>query len=143
MMRPTAMAQTPPSTGPLAMLGSGEYTPAMDETDLALLDRSGGRAAARVVVLPTAAGLEEPSSPRQWLQRGLDHFARLGVQVDGVPILTRADAHDHQWLTLLEAATLIYFSGGSPQYLVEMLSGTPAWATIVARHGQGAALAGC
>jgi cyanophycinase-like exopeptidase len=115
----------------------------MDETDLALLDRAGGLAAARVVVLPTAAGLEEPSSPQQWLQRGLDHFTRLGVRVDGVPILTRADAHDPQWLAVLEAATLIYFSGGSPQYLVEVLSGTPAWAAIAARHAQGAALAGC
>jgi cyanophycinase-like exopeptidase len=44
---------------------------------------------------------------------------------------------------VLEAATLIYFSGGSPQYLVEVLHETPAWATIAARHARGAALAGC
>ncbi len=132
-----------PGAGALALLGSGEYTPAMDRLDRALLAGSSALGPPRVVVLPTAAGMEEPSSPQQWTRRGLDHFGRLSAPVEGVAILTRDDAHDPRWLPLLEAATLIYFSGGSPHHLVETLTDTPAWAAITRRHAQGAALAGC
>jgi len=48
--------------GAVALVGSGEYTDAMNETDSYLLETIGGAHAARVVVLPTASGLE-PGSP--------------------------------------------------------------------------------
>lgn len=133
----------PPMPGPLALVGSGEFLPVMDETDLALLARIGGPTAARVVVLPTASGLEEPSSPERWMSLGLDHFKRLGAQADAVEILTREDAHDRRWLSTLAGANFFYFSGGSPQHLIETLAGSPAWKTIRARHQDGAVLAGC
>ncbi len=134
----------PPSKpGPLALVGSGEYTPAMRETDLLLLNALGGAEAARVVVLPTAAGLEHPSSPQRWADMGVRHFSALGAQVAPAMLLTRADAGDPQILSLLEQADFYYFSGGNPQHLVESLHDTPAWEIISRRHMQGAALAGC
>lgn len=129
--------------GPLALVGSGEYLPVMEETDRALLERVGGAATARAVVLPTAAGLEEPGSPARWAQLGIDHFRRLGARVEAVPILRRDDALDPRWPDLLEAADLVYFSGGDPRHLVETMRGTPAWEAIRRRHLAGAALAGC
>ena len=84
--------------GGLALVGSGEYTRAMEETDRMLLDTVGGPGAARVVVLPTAAGLEEPASPRRWANMGLDHFTALGAGVREAMILNRADAADPHWL---------------------------------------------
>jgi len=128
--------------GPIALVGSGEYLPRMDQVDRLLLDRVGG-ASARVVVLPTAAGLEEPASPRRWAQAGVAHFTRLGADTEAANILVRQDAFDPRWLQLLETADLIYFSGGSPRHVIDTMQGSPAWETITARHAAGAALAGC
>lgn len=128
--------------GPIALVGSGEYLPQMEAVDRELLSYVGGTSA-RVVVLPTAAGLEQPSSPRRWAEMGVRHFSRLGANVEAVHILVREDAFDPRWLTLLEQADFIYFSGGSPRHLIDVLMDSPAWATIGARHAAGAAVAGC
>ena len=129
--------------GPIALVGSGEYSWAMEDTDRALLEAVGGAARARVVVLPTASGLEEPGSPAKWIRMGLEHFTRLGAHVDAAPILTPQDAHDPQWLALLERADFYYYSGGNPQHLIEAMQGSPAWEAIRRRTEDGAALAGC
>src|SRR5690348_2277753 len=108
-------------SGPIALVGSGEYLPQMEEVDRLLLGRVGG-AAARVVVLPTAAGLEDPLSPHRWAELGIRHFIKLGAHVEAANILVREDAFDARWLPLLERADLIYFSGGSPRHVVETLA---------------------
>jgi cyanophycinase len=128
--------------GPIALVGSGEYLPQMEDVDRLLLEHVGG-ASARVVVLATAAGLEPPVSPQRWTRMGVEHFARLGARAEPVGILVRDDAFDPQWLPLLEAADFIYFSGGSPQHLIQTMDSSPAWDAIRARHAAGAALAGC
>ncbi|MBO0884512.1 MAG: cyanophycinase, partial [Mycobacterium sp.] len=114
----------------------------MEEVDRLLLERVGGPAA-RVVVLPTAAGLEEPASPQRWANLGVRHFTRLGANTEAINILRREDAFDPRWLPLLERADLIYFSGGSPRHLVDTLSDSPAWEVIRLRYAAGAVLAGC
>lgn len=129
--------------GPIALVGSGEYLDVMIDTDRRLLDAAGGDARARVVVLPTASGMEEPGSPARWSRMGIEHFTRLGATVEAAPILTREAAHDPQWLALLERAHFFYFSGGNPQHLIGVMAGSPAWAVIRRRHAQGAVLAGC
>ena len=129
--------------GPIALVGSGEYTSAMRETDLALLQVVGGPAKAQVVVLPTAAGLEHPSSPQRWADMGVRYFSNLGATVKPAMLLTRQDAADPTILALLEQADFYYFSGGNPQHVVESLHDTPAWEIILRRHLAGAALAGC
>ena len=128
--------------GPLALVGSGEYTPAMEVTDRFLLSQLGRREPARVVVVPTASALEA-GAPERWNRMGIDHFTALGAQVIPLPLLTRDDAHDPQLIATLRAADFYYFSGGDPQYLVETLKDTPAWDTIRATHIAGAALGGC
>ena len=129
-------------SGALALVGSGEYTPAMNETDRALLDTLGGPREARVVVLPTASGLE-PGMPEQWNARGVRHFQALGAQVTPVALITREDAHRADVLAALEGANFFYFSGGSPQYAIETWRDTPAWAVVVDRFRAGAVVAGC
>ncbi len=128
--------------GPIALVGSGEYLPQMENIDRMLLEHVGG-ASARVVVLATAAGLEPPVSPQRWSRMGVDHFARLGARAEPVGILVRDDAFDPQWLQMLEAADFVYFSGGSPQHAIQALENTPAWEVIRKRHTAGAVLAGC
>jgi cyanophycinase len=128
--------------GPLALVGSGEYTPAMEATDRFLLDALARGREVRVVVIPTASALEA-SAPERWNRMGAEHFTALGAQVEPLLLLTRDDAHDPRLVAALRAADLYYFSGGDPQYLVETLRDTPAWETIRAAHTSGAALAGC
>lgn len=128
--------------GAIALVGSGEYLPVMDDTDRYLLETLGGPASARVVLIPTASGLE-PGMPEHWNNLGLAHFKKLGAQVDAVMLVTKSDASDPHILALLEQASFIYFSGGNPNYLIETLHETPAWEIILRRHAQGAVLAGC
>jgi cyanophycinase len=133
---------SPGTSGPLALVGSGEYTPAMDTTDRMVLEQLGGAARALVALIPTASALE-PGMPERWNARGAAHFAALGAQVAELLLLSRAAAAAPQLLATLQRADFCYFSGGSPDHCVETLHDTPAWATIMARHATGAALAGC
>jgi cyanophycinase len=128
--------------GAIALVGSGEYTPAMEATDRFLLDTRGGPAAARVVVIPTASG-QEPGSPEGWNRMGVAHFSALGAQVTPVMLLDRQDAADARIVATLHSADLYYFSGGSPEYLIETLRDTPAWDAIRAGYANGAVIGGC
>ena len=128
--------------GALALVGSGEYLPQMEETDRFLLDTLGGPAAARVVVIPTASALEL-GMPERWNNMGVDHFRALGAQVSPVMLLTRDDAQDERVLAELRGADLYYFSGGNPEHVIETLRDTPAWQIIRAGYAAGAVLAGC
>ncbi len=128
--------------GALALVGSGEYLPQMEETDRLLLDSLGGPREVRVAVLPTASGLE-PGMPAVWNERGVRHFTRLGARVTPLYLISRADAHDPEVLAELEAANLFYFSGGDPRYAVATWRGTPAWECVERRRQEGAVLAGC
>ncbi len=129
--------------GAIALVGSGEYTPAMDESDRALLATLGGPDAARVALLPTASG-QEPNSPARWNAMGVEHFTALGVRdVRPVALIDRASASGPVQLAQLDGANFFYFSGGDPVYLIETLRGTPAWERIAAAYAGGAVLAGC
>lgn len=128
--------------GALALVGSGEYTPAMNDIDRLLLDTLGGPAAARVAVIPTASGLE-PGMPQRWNAMGVAHFAALGANATPVDLVGRDDAHDELIVAALRNANFFYFSGGNPEYVVDTLRGTPAWQAIMDGLARGAALAGC
>lgn len=129
--------------GALALVGAGEYTDAMLETDTALLATVGGAGSARVALLPTAAGLEE-NGPTYWNNLGLEHFTRLGVRaIRPTLILDRASANDPAQVELLADVDFYYFSGGNPQHLIASLRGSAAWEVIARRQAQGAVLAGC
>ena len=130
--------------GLIALLGSGEYLPVMDDVDRFLLQSvtSKGRRP-RVVCLPTAAGREGSSSVARWSRVGVEHFNRLNADVQAVPVIDRDSADDPQWESALENADLIYFSGGNPLYLYETLNGSRAWAAAQRAWAGGAAYAGC
>jgi cyanophycinase len=74
---------------------------------------------------------------------GEQHFRRLGAQVSALPIIDRPSADDPQYTAILEAADLVYFSGGSPLYLFETLNGSRAWEAMQNAWGGGGVYAGC
>lgn len=125
--------------GPLVLCGSGEFTRAMAEVDRGILAEIGSRRV-RVAIVPTAAGLED--TPRSWIEMGAAHFAALGAETTGVMVLNRGDAEDPRHSASIANADWIYFSGGKPGYVVETLTGTPFWSAVLARHREGAVLAG-
>lgn len=127
--------------GAIALVGSGEYLPQMDEIDRFLLDTL-GIAKPRVALLPTASGLEL-GMPERWNAQGAEHFQALGVEVTPVALIGRADAEDPQIVAALEGADMYYFSGGNPEHVIETMRGTPAWEAIAAGYRRGAVLAGC
>src|SRR5256714_4359364 len=131
-----AMAGRP---GPVALVGSGEFLPAMEALDAALL---AGRPA-RAVFLPTAAGAEGPERVAYWLRLGADHYRRLGAEPVPLEVLDRSDADDPAFAAQVAGAGLVYLSGGNPGYLAATLWGTVMLDAILAAWRAGAALAGC
>lgn len=130
--------------GLIALLGSGEYLPVMNDIDRSLLRSvvSDGRTP-QVVCLPTAAGEEGDESVNRWLRMGKEHFEALGAKVHPLQIIDRASADDPQYEAILERADLIYFSGGNPLYLYETMNGSRAWAAAQRAWARGSVYAGC
>jgi cyanophycinase len=128
----------------IALVGSGEYLPVMEDVDRYLLDslRITGRQP-RVVCLPTAAGKEGEHSVTRWSNMGIQHFNKLGAEVHALPIIDRASADDVQHESILENADLIYFSGGDPGYLYSTMKDTCAWFAANRAWSRGAVYAGC
>ena len=130
--------------GLIALVGSGEYLPVVDEIDRFLLAHCGADGhTPRVACLPTAAGQEGEQSWGRWMRMGEEHFRRLGAEVSALPVIDRASANDPAHASILEAADLIYFSGGNPLYLFETLNGSRCWEAAQKAWERGAVYAGC
>lgn len=130
--------------GLIALVGSGEYLPVMDEVDRFLLAHCGTDSRPpRVVCLPTAAGQEGQASWGRWMQMGEQHFSRLGAHVSALPIIDHTSADDPQYDSVLESADLVYFSGGNPFYLFETLNGSRAWEALQKAWERRAVYVGC
>ena len=125
----------------LALVGSGEYLPAIAEVDrqlLALFDSP-----PKVVCLPTAAGREGDAMIDSWMRRGVEHFNELGAESVGVRVWDRATADDPDLAAEIATADFVYLSGGKPAYLHDALDGSLAWEAILTVVARGGLLAGC
>jgi cyanophycinase len=130
--------------GALALVGSGEYLPQAQALESELLRLGILRGKANTFIqIPTAAGKEGEDRLDFWRERGADQAARIGCEVRYLPVLTREDAFNEQWIAEIESAGLIYFSGGDPVHLAEVFVDTPMWSAIVRAWHEGASLAGC
>jgi cyanophycinase len=128
-----------PGPGPVALLGSGEYLPVMDQVDADLLD---GRPPVWVQ-LATAAAPEGPASLARWHELGAGAARRVGARQVVVPVHDAESADDAGLAAMIAGAGLVYLSGGSPTFLVRTLAGSATWRAIHAAWRGGAALAGC
>jgi len=130
--------------GALALVGSGEYLPEAQELETELLRFGISRGKRNTYIqIPTAAGKEGEDRLDFWRQRGADQAARIGCEVKYLPVLSREDASNEQWIEEIKSAGLIYFSGGDPVHLAEVFADTPMWKAIVQAWHEGASLAGC
>lgn len=131
-----------PVSGPIALVGSGEFLPAMSEVDAGLLAAI-GRRRPRVVILPTASWPDGEEIFRRWASMGAEHFAALGAEVEPVLVRDRFDADEEAHVQAIGEADLIYLSGGKPGHLTASLVGSPVGDALIAAHRRGATLAGC
>jgi cyanophycinase len=129
------MSQLNGEPGPLALVGGSEWTEGCS-FDAELLERSGGN---RVLVLPTAAAYEQPE--RVVFQAGR-WFEGLGGQVQGLMVLSRADAQDESAAELVGRASFVYLSGGSPLHLRSVLKDSRVFAALREAWLNGAVVAG-
>jgi cyanophycinase-like exopeptidase len=130
--------------GSLALVGSGEYLPAMASLEKSLVDdgiKNGKRPI--YIQVPTAAGQESDDRLDYWKQLGKEQADRLGVDSIFLPIFTRDDANNPEFVAMIKDSALIYMSGGDPHYLAETLMGTPLWDAIQENWRTGTSLAGC
>lgn len=130
--------------GSLALVGSGEYLPPMANFEKSLLNdgiKNGKRPI--YIQIPTAAGKETPDRLEYWKHLGKAQADRLDVDSIFLPIFTREDANNPEYVTLMRDSALMYMSGGDPHYLAETLMDTPLWEAIQENWSTGASLAGC
>jgi cyanophycinase len=128
--------------GPVALVGAGEFLPAMAEFDQGLL-ASTGRSRPRVVILPTASYPDGEDVFMRWAAMGVSHFGELGAEVEPVLVRDRAGAADTGAAQAVGEADLIYLSGGKPAHLMAALDSTPVGWALADAHERGAVLAGC
>jgi cyanophycinase len=124
-----------PSAGVLALVGADEWTQGCD-FDAELLTASGGD---RVVVLPTAAAYERPE---RRVLAAAEWFDALGAQVEGLMVVSRADADDDHAAAIVGAARFVYLSGGSSLHLRSVLKGSKVLGALRDAWQRGAVVAG-
>jgi len=130
--------------GALALVGSGEYLPVMQDLESALLNSGISNGKPNIFLqIPTAAGEESAERLKFWESRGADQARRIGTVQEFLPIFKREDAFNDKYISLVKSAALIYFSGGDPGYLANSLFETPLWDEIKKNWLAGASLAGC
>ena len=128
--------------GAVALVGSGEFLPAMTEFDVGLLVAT-GRTRPRVAILPTASWPDGEDAFARWATMGVAHFSALGAEVEPIFVRDRVDADDAAHVQAIGEADLIYLSGGKPGYLSTMLNGSAVGWALRQAHNRGAVIAGC
>ena len=130
--------------GSLALVGSGAYLAAMAQFEKSLVDdgvKNGKKA--RYVQIPTAAGRESSDRLEYWKELGLRQAKNIGVEATYLPIFTREDAFNQEYIDAVANSALMYMSGGDPHHLAQVLIDTPLWDAILENWKTGASLAGC
>ena len=130
--------------GSLALVGSGEYLPAMAEFEKSLLDDGIKNGKENIYIqIPTAAAQESTSRLEYWRDLGQKQAQVIGAKQLFLPIYTRDDAQNMDFVNQISNGALIYMSGGDPHYLAKTLIDTPIWQAIVKNWQSGGSLAGC
>lgn len=123
--------------GQIALVGGDEFRVGCEDMDLEIMLAS-GQDPAKVVVVPTAA----VTGPAKAANDGATHFGALGGDSSKLMLLERDHAEDLEFFAPVNAADVIYFTGGSPEHLLETVRDSQFFAAIMASVERGAVLAG-
>jgi cyanophycinase len=123
------------------LLGSGEFEPWTHDVESRVLADATGDGS--VVILPTASAAEGDAVFDRWGRMGLDHYAEVDLPAEVLPVKRREDAFREELAERVEGASFVYFSGGKPQHLADVLRDTPLLDAILRAMDRGAVWAGC
>ena len=131
--------------GLIALLGSGEYLPVMDDVDRYLLANCGADGT------QTACGLSANcrGTGRRKEYRSLVNDGYGALHPPREPTFklllssTRESANDLNHASAVGDADLIYFSGGNPGYLYRTMKDSLVWQAAQKAWARGAVYAGC
>jgi len=130
--------------GVLALVGSGEYLPVMQEFETGLLHSAFARGKSNTFVqIPTGSSEEGEDRRLFWQRRGQEQSDRIGSECIYLPIHERDDAFNSDYVNAIKGAGLIYFSGGNPHHIADVFKGSPLWNAVVSEWESGTSLAGC
>jgi len=104
----------------IALVGGDEFRVGCETMDREILDVTGS-AIPTVLVIPTAAAHQNPSKAAT---HGCCYFSKLGAQASALMVLGVEQASDPEFLEPVDSADVLYFTGGSPAYLLDVLKGS-------------------
>lgn len=122
----------------ILLVGGDEFRASCAGMDRHVLEAT-GEANPRVAIVPTAAAFENPGLAAS---NGVRHFTGLGASAYGLDVVRREDAENPRLVAQLDGAHVIYFTGGSPEHLHSVISGSPLLAAVSEACDAGAIWAG-
>jgi cyanophycinase len=123
------------------LMGSGEFEHWSVGVERAALRDARGDGS--VSIAATASFADGETVFDRWGAMGLEHYDAMAVPARLVPLRERADAMREEVVRQLAAASMVFFSGGKPRYLAEVVKDTPFWNALLAALDRGAVFAGC
>ena len=123
--------------GEIALVGGEEFRAGCEGMDLEIM-RASGQDQTRVLVIPTAA----VTGPAKAANDGVTHFNGLGADANQLMVLDGVQANDAAFLQPVGGAGVIYFTGGSPDHLLESLKDSRLLQSILEAVAGGTVLAG-
>ncbi len=121
----------------LALYGSGEFTEEVKDIDEYLITKYKPH---NIAILPTAAGKENDYT--KWLSMAKIHYAQYNLSIIEVPILNKIQANNQELINPILNADWIFFSGGDPNYLLNVLKNSVLWKEITRLYHEGVLLSG-
>lgn len=123
--------------GGLVLAGGEEFRPNCEVMDEFILEATGVKPA-KVFILPTAA----VTGPQKAASDGVRYFSSLGANASQIMVLDRKHADDEGMIQVLSGASIIYFTGGEPNYLLATLKGSRLFDVLRAELQKGAIIGG-
>ncbi|HET7421446.1 MAG TPA: Type 1 glutamine amidotransferase-like domain-containing protein [Candidatus Dormibacteraeota bacterium] len=120
----------------LVLNGGDEFKPGNEEQDRMLASAAKPGPA---FVVPTAAARQ---GPEQAVANATRWFAQLGLKLEELPVLKKADAGSKDVAERARTGGFFYLVGGDPGLVVQVLTGSRVWAAMFEAWLGGAALAG-
>ena len=123
--------------GQIALVGGDEFRLGCEDMDREIM-RVSGQDPAKIVVVPTAA----VTGPAKAANDGTTHFEALGGSSEQLMLLERSQAQDPLFFASATLADVVYFTGGSPEHLLETVIGSAFFSALMEILDSGGVLAG-
>jgi len=123
--------------GEIGLVGGDEFREYCQDMDREIM-RASGQHPAQVLIIPTA----QVTGPAKAANDGIRHFSSLGGDARGLMVLNKGHADDTDLVRAVAGAGVIYFTGGSPQHLLDTLRGSKLLEAVRSAVDEGSVLAG-